>query len=635
MATTSMTHNTNGHAANGRVELRDIPLSRIIVPEGFNPRGEIVDDAELEAMAETMRQRGCLQPIRVRATETGEYELVAGGRRYCAAAKAALTEVPATVLPAGAGDEAEHLDLLSDAMIENEVRSDLNPLQRAQGYHAMIDCGLNVRGVADRLGGKAKRSSREKRIKDHLAILALPEGLRVLVATEKIPLLAVKALAELAKIHEDLARCAVSAVLDADEHTEPYTWAEVAEQPLAVAVGNCDALPAGLFQANHSYPLAMFALGEKTKKGLAAYEKLTGRDIAAVRFTSDHVEQARLLGAAHHFGWGTLISGQDVGDRLAEDYIASTLKEVRAQVRRQREAEQARRATEGPEAAANSGGEPAEPRTPWESEQRCEEEAKAQRQAEQEQREGAIRFNLDLGVLAFKHLPKIKVEERVLRILASVDVGGSLRGIAARGARLALPGWVTQTQQRNGKTKTVYLEPGEAETRAVGFLRGAESAGDIAGRTLTLIALASLAEEDAIAHTRQSQYTLDFRGPWAAQAMRDLHAIVRERITEGQLPALDDILAKRIAKDEEDVRQEAEVAQARARLDGVNGQLDQLKDNELDQAISDAELAWGTHSLKTHQLRREVDTERQRRTSPDTGEEHTEQPSDEQVTVAA
>ena len=345
---TSTTHNTNGHTANGRVELRDILLSQIIVPEGFNPRGEIVDDADLEAMAETMRQRGCLQPIRVRATETGEYALVAGGRRYCAAAKAALTEVPATVLPAGAGDETEHLDLLTDAMIENEVRSDLNPLQRAQGYQAMIDCGLNVRGVAERLGGKAKRSSREKRIKEHLAILALPEGLRKLIAAETIPLLAVKTLVELCKVHENLAGCAVAAVLDADEHSEPYTWAEVVEQPLNIALGNCESLPAGLFQSSHNYPLETFTLGEKAKKDLAAYEKLTGGQIVAMRFTSEYVEQARLLGAVHGTGWMSLICGQDVGDRFAEDYIASTLKEARAQIRRQREAEKERQAAQGP-----------------------------------------------------------------------------------------------------------------------------------------------------------------------------------------------------------------------------------------------------------------------------------------------
>ena len=63
---------------------------------------------------------------------------------------------------------------------------------------------------------------------------------------------------------------------------------------------------------------------------------------------------------------------------------------------------------------------------------------------------------------------KLKVDERVLRILASVDIGGALSGIAARGARLAFPGWVTQTQQRNGKTKSVYLEPHDVVRKARG-----------------------------------------------------------------------------------------------------------------------------------------------------------------------
>ncbi len=102
-----------------------------------------------------------------------------------------MATLPAVVLTAGAGDEGEDLDLLTDAMIENELRSDLDPLQRARGYQAMIDGGLGVRAVAERLGGKTKRSSREKRIKEHLAILALPERLRTLVAEQAIPLLGV------------------------------------------------------------------------------------------------------------------------------------------------------------------------------------------------------------------------------------------------------------------------------------------------------------------------------------------------------------------------------------------------------------------------------------------------------------
>jgi hypothetical protein len=69
---------------------------------------------------------------------------------------------------------------------------------------------------------------------------------------------------------------------------------------------------------------------------------------------------------------------------------------------------------------------------------------------------------LQLGVLAFKHLTRLEVDERVLRVLASVDLGGSLWGIAARGARLCMPGWVEQTEQRNGRTKIGDRDPADA-----------------------------------------------------------------------------------------------------------------------------------------------------------------------------
>lgn len=630
MATTDTTQNAEGgHAPSARVELRTIALSRIIVPDGFNPRGEVADDGELEAMAETMRQRGCLQSIRVRATETGEYVLVAGERRYRAAVKAALVELPAIVSPIGAGDEAEYLDLLCDAMIENEVRSDLNPLQRAQGYQAMIDCGLSVRGVAEKLGGKAKRSSREKRIKDHLPILLLPESVRKRVAAEEVPLLAVKALVALAEIHEDLPGFAVAGVLDVDpDYNEPHTWTEVAEHSLTVALAHCEELPAGLFLSSHSYPVDTFELSEKATKDLAAYNKLTGGNISAVRFSIEQIEQARVLGAAHNCGWSHLIVGVDVATTLAEDYIAHVLKQARAQVRRQREIEKERQDATGGQDGADNGGD-GESQTLGEMGQSPEEKAKAQREAEYKKREKAIRFNLDLGVLAFKHLSRVKVDERVLRILASVDLARSLREIASRGARISFPGWVTQTEQRNGKTKTTYMETTDAETRARTFLAGAESAGDIAGRTLTLIALASLVnEQDAVPQSRRSYHELTFRGPFAAQAEHDLDVIVRERIKAGQLPALDAILNKRIGKAEKQAQHEAEIASATVRLESASARLPELDEEELEKALSDAELAWGKHSSETRELRSRVGAVREQRASAKTGEqEHTGEPA--------
>lgn len=612
-STTNANESGNGHGP-AAVQLRDIPLSQIVVAEGFNPRGEVVEDAELQAMAATMRERGCLQPIRVRATETGEYVLIAGERRYRAAALAALTTIPAVVLAAGVGDEREYLDLLTDAMIENELRSDLDPLQRARGYQAMIDGGLRVRAIAERLGGKTKRASREKRIKEHLAILSLPEQLGALVAKQEIPLFAVKTLVALTEIHEEFAYAALRAVTG--EEYETYTWQELIEKPVDIAMTGMDELPAGVYSSSGSYRVDEFTLNEQAQKNLATYTKLAdGGRITHVRFTPELVEQAKLLGATHEASWFTIILGDDVASRLAEDYIAGVVKEARSRRRRQSEAQ----AVSGAEPASidsDSSSEEAAAEVQESAAERTQREvneAKAERAEQDRKRKEAAKFNVDLGLLAFKHLPKLKVDDRILRILASVDLGGSLQKIAARGARLTLPTWVEQVPLKNGKTKTVYLNFWEAERRAKTFLEDAESVSDIAGRTFTLIALAELADEDAEAQSNRSSYTLRFDGPWATQAARDLNAIVRERIKEGQCPALDELLANRIATDEHEAKCEAEAKEARLRAQDAAARISELSDEELDQLLADAETAWGEYSLKYSEVERAITAERERR----------------------
>jgi ParB/RepB/Spo0J family partition protein len=612
-STTNASQDGNGHST-ATIELKDIPLSQIIVAEGFNPRGEVVEDADLQAMAATMRERGCLQPIRVRATDTGDFALIAGERRYRAATLADLTTLPAVVLTAGAGDEGEYLDLLTDAMIENELRSDLDPLQRARGYQAMIDSGLGVRAVAERLGGKTKRSSREKRIKEHLAILSLPERIRALVAEQVVPLFGVKTLVALAEIHEEFAYAALRAVTPEDD-VEPYSWQEFVENPIDIAVNYMDELPAGVYSSRNSYPVDQFTLSEKAQKDLATYSKLAdGGQITKVRFGMELVEQARLLGATHEASWFSIIVGDDVASRLAEDYIAAAVKDARARQRRQRDAQRtshADSASAGGDSSAD-GAATGEPESAAERALREADEAKTKRAGQQQRRQDATKFNLDLGLLVFKHLPKLKVDERVLRVLASVDLGGSLSKIAMRGARLALPTWVEQVRQKN-KTKTVYLDTWDAERRAKTFLEGAESAGNIAGRAFTLIALAALTDEDAVAQSNRSFYTLSFRGPWATQAARDLNAIVRERIKEGQCPALDELLAERIANHEREAQRETEAEQARLRVQDASGRISDLSEDELEQLLADAETGWGEYSLKRSEVERDVRAERERR----------------------
>lgn len=509
-------------APAGEIELARIPLEQITIADGFNPRGEVSEDDQLRALAETIKSHGCLLPVRVR--RDGErYVLIAGERRYRAAKLAGLGEIPACILPEGsAGEPAERL---TEALIENELRAELDPLHRAHAYRALLDKGLTVRGVAERLGGVTGRRSREVRIKEHLSILTLPDDLQAKLGAGEIPLLAVKALVQLNEIHPDLALGALKAVEPGNEYEEPYTWSDVAATPLLAAVGCCEQLPPGIYWTRESYPLDRFKLGKKASEDLAVLAE-HGRAPDQVRFTPEMVERARALGAVHEVDWSQLIVGQDVADTLVADQLASIREHTEQQ----------------PHTASNNEVDHGEHATDAAGQLR--EHAAQERAAQRQQREEAVAYNLRLGTLAFKHLARVKVDERVLRILASVDLGGSLRGIAARGARLCAPGWVTQTEQTNGRTKTSYLEPHECTEKACEFLAGAKGTSEISGRAITLIALAVNADEDAVAQSNRSYHEVSFRGPWADQARKDLAELIGERVKPGELPVLDERLGR-------------------------------------------------------------------------------------------
>ena len=115
----------------------------------------------LEALAESIREKGVLQPLLVR--RVGEaYEVVAGERRLRAAAMAGLKEVPARVLDL---TDREALEL---ALVENLQREDLSPVEEARGYQALLEMGLTQEEVARRVG-KARST-----VANALRLLQLP-----------------------------------------------------------------------------------------------------------------------------------------------------------------------------------------------------------------------------------------------------------------------------------------------------------------------------------------------------------------------------------------------------------------------------------------------------------------------------
>jgi len=135
-------------AANGAAresELREIPVD-LISPNPRQPRRDF-DETALLALADSLRERGVLQPVLLRPVPGGTYELVAGERRWRAAQLAEFDTVPALVRP---HDDTESLEL---ALIENMAREDLNPVEEARACALLVEeLGLTREDVGRRVG---------------------------------------------------------------------------------------------------------------------------------------------------------------------------------------------------------------------------------------------------------------------------------------------------------------------------------------------------------------------------------------------------------------------------------------------------------------------------------------------------
>lgn len=122
-----------------------LPLYRV-EPNPNQPRHDF-DEEELQNLAESIVEHGVVQPLTVRETTAGYYQIIAGERRWRAARMANLSEIPAVVIEA---DDKKAMEL---ALIENLQRQDLNPVEEAQGYESLIkEYGLTQDEAAKRVG---------------------------------------------------------------------------------------------------------------------------------------------------------------------------------------------------------------------------------------------------------------------------------------------------------------------------------------------------------------------------------------------------------------------------------------------------------------------------------------------------
>ena len=160
-----------------RVESKTNKLSLSeIVPNKYQPRKNF-DEEMLKDLCNSIKERGVIQPIIVRKSnfENSKYEIVAGERRWLAARKAGLHDIPVVVT------EADDLKSLEFAIVENVQRHDLNPLEEAQGYKRLIDEFSYDQEKVSKFIGKSRSY-----ITNALRLLNLPKDVLQLVEEKKI-----------------------------------------------------------------------------------------------------------------------------------------------------------------------------------------------------------------------------------------------------------------------------------------------------------------------------------------------------------------------------------------------------------------------------------------------------------------
>jgi len=152
-----------------------LPISDLI-PNKYQPR-KIFDESNLEDLTNSIKERGIIQPIIVRKSDDNKtkYEIIAGERRWLAAQRVGLHEVPVVITI------ADDLKSLEFAIVENVQRNDLNPLEEAQGYKRLIDEFSYDQEKVSKFVGKSR-----SHIANSLRLLTLPEDVIRLIETQKM-----------------------------------------------------------------------------------------------------------------------------------------------------------------------------------------------------------------------------------------------------------------------------------------------------------------------------------------------------------------------------------------------------------------------------------------------------------------
>lgn len=163
---------TGGGAGNLARGLRNLPVAQL-KPGKFQPRRQFEEEA-IADLVESVREKGILQPILVRPVDSG-YEIIAGERRWRAAQRAQLHEVPVIIR------EFSDQEALEVALVENLQRQDLSPLEEADGYRRLVDEFNHTQEELAKAVGKSR-----SHVANMMRLLALPDPIKDMVEAKQI-----------------------------------------------------------------------------------------------------------------------------------------------------------------------------------------------------------------------------------------------------------------------------------------------------------------------------------------------------------------------------------------------------------------------------------------------------------------
>ena len=157
------------------ISINKLPISDLI-RNRYQPR-KVFDEDSLNELTNSIKERGVIQPVIVRPSDekNNKHEIIAGERRWLAAQKAGLHQIPVVII------EADNLKSLEFAIVENVQRHDLNPLEEAQGYKRLIDEFSYDQEKVSKFIGKSRSY-----ITNSLRLLTLPKSVLQYIEEKKI-----------------------------------------------------------------------------------------------------------------------------------------------------------------------------------------------------------------------------------------------------------------------------------------------------------------------------------------------------------------------------------------------------------------------------------------------------------------